>query len=134
MRHRIVVATALLTALSLPARAQGVLGTGAGVPRARSDFPTFAAPISPPSAVKWGLVIGGVTGAVVGGFLVLGHPCRDGWECTLRPAAAILGIGIGAGVGSLVGGTVGNAIARDSELDAGDAAGAIVFGVVALAW
>jgi hypothetical protein len=63
--------------------------------------------------VKWGVVIGGVTGATVGAILVFGHQCHnDGWECILRPVAGIFAIGVGAGVGMLVGGSIGRAIDR----------------------
>jgi len=73
----------------------------------------------PRRAAVLGMVIGGVVGAGVGAYLVLGHPCREGWECMLRPAFAMFEIGIGATVGFVIGGAVGNAIGREHEFNVG---------------
>jgi len=122
MRHGLVVATVLLMGVSVPARAQVALVTrSSSILQERPEFPRLAALSSRPASVKWGMVIGGVAGATVGAVLVFGHPCH-GDDCWVRPAVAILPIGIGAAVGIMVGGAVGNAIARDGDFNVSGAA------------
>jgi hypothetical protein len=117
MSNGVLVATVVLMGVSVPARAQVAPVTrSSAILQERPDFPRFAAPTSRPASVKWGMVIGGVAGATVGAVLVFGHPCH-GDDCWVRPAVAILPIGIGAAVGIMVGGAVGNAIARDREFN-----------------
>jgi hypothetical protein len=113
MRYLIAMGFTLAVAGPLIAQEQHVVAR---------PLPTFSAQTgsrSRPKAAVWGMVIGGVTGAAVGAYLVLGHPCRDGWECRLRPGTAMLGIGFGGAVGMLVGGAVGHAIDRNREFNVG---------------
>ncbi|HXL34730.1 MAG TPA: hypothetical protein VN953_07395 [Gemmatimonadales bacterium] len=106
------VATVLL---SVPAQSQAAL-------QLRPEFASaLLAPIparySPPAAVKWGMAIGGVTGATVGGLIASRHHC-DGENCVWgRGLVMVLGIGGGAVVGILAGGAIGHAIAEHSEFD-----------------
>ena len=92
---------------------------------AKWHAPPSALPIgspreSPSSAVKWGMIIGGVAGATVATILVFRRPCQ-GDDCWIRPAVAILPIGIGAAVGLLVGGSIGRAIDGPGSSDYLDA-------------
>ncbi len=106
------VATVLL---SVPAQSQAAL-------QLRPEFASaLLAPIparySPPAAVKWGMAIGGVTGATMGGLIASRHHC-DGENCVWgRGLVMVLGIGGGAVVGILAGGAIGHAIAEHSEFD-----------------
>jgi len=121
MPQRIIVATVLLVGVSVPARAQVAFVTLPPSAVLAREFSPSPARGSTPAAVKWGMVIGGVTGATVAAVLVFGHPCH-GDDCWARSAVAILPIGIGAAVGIMVGGAVGNAIARDHEFNVSGAA------------
>jgi hypothetical protein len=115
MRSRYVIAMGITLACAGPLVAQEQLVVA-------RPLPTFAVQTgrrSPPKAAVLGMVIGGVVGAGVGAYLVLGHPCREGWECMLRPALAMFEIGIGATVGFVIGGAVGNAIGREHEFNVG---------------
>ncbi len=111
----VAVTTIFLAGASVPAQSQSVL-------LLRPEFASaLLAPIparySPPAAVKWGMAIGGVTGATVGGLIASRHHC-DGENCVWgRGLVMVLGIGGGAVVGILAGGAIGHAIAEHSEFD-----------------
>ena len=116
MRAAALVAAVLLVGLSAPARAQ--------VASAR-PLPSFAASTSRPvpSQVKWGMLIGGVTGTAIGAIVVArsSSHCQKqnerGWDCLLRPIVFMGGAAAGGLVGMLAGGAIGKSIAEHAEFD-----------------
>jgi hypothetical protein len=112
MRPSVAVAAVLLAGVSIPSQAQV----------APARFASFTAPAprraEMPSQMKWGMIIGGVTGAAVGAIVVSSKPCENqGWACILRPML-VMGAAAGGGLlGMLVGGTIGKSIADHAELD-----------------
>ena len=114
----VAVTTIFLAGVSVPAQSQAVLLLR---PEFASALPVHVpGRYSPPAAVKWGMAIGGVTGATVGGLIASRHHC-DGENCVWgRGLVMVLGIGGGAVVGILAGGAIGHAIAEHSEFRARD--------------
>jgi len=112
MRPGVAILALLLAGVSIPSQAQV----------APARFASFTAPAprraEMPSQMKWGMLIGGVTGAAVGAIVVSSSPCEDqGWACTLRPIL-VMGAAAGGGLlGMFVGGTIGKSIANHAELD-----------------
>jgi len=109
-------------AIAVPARAQ--VAPARSILEIRPEFVSFAAPAPAParrempSQMKWGMLIGGVTGAAVGAIVVSSKPCENqGWACLLRPML-VLGAAAGGGlVGMIVGGEIGKSIADHAEFD-----------------
>lgn len=117
----VAAAIVLLGVAGVPAHAQV-----RSVLQIRPEFASYAAAASArrsmPSQMKWGMIIGGVTGAAVGAILVSSRPCEaQGWGCLLRPVLVLGGAAAGGLVGMLVGGSIGKAIAEHAELDAAGA-------------